>query len=530
MSTQRSSASEARLAVVDALLDETIGRAGHGQDTPSELTRIVLARLAAGEGEAAAARVRKASADAPEPLAGVVPWFRRQWLAAAIALLGLGVVFGVAWTTRLPDPSPMQDPVPPPASTLLVRDLDHLRTLLPQVDHIDVEVLHFTEENAPFRIDLAGEPQRLSGDAKRRILEALANDARVEPLGSWEWSNQLHLVLSSGQRIHMAVHVADPAARLTLGVRGMQGDLSVGGEASVAIREMLVKGTTIIRRLEGVVTSRADLVGPSAFPERLEELRLFGLGNDDLVHLQRFTKLRVLDCSGLQKTLALEGVRHIGRCTTLQELSLAGMGIDDPDWVPQILIKLVQLRRLDLRGVRGFTGEGFRHYINSALHRDGPREVNLSDVPTLTDDGLMRIAQWGVRDLQLAGSGDKIGAVGWRALMQSPELVRLDVSKWSMPADRVRDLAARADLQQLALDDCGLSDTDLEAIAATKSPLRRLSLRFLQSFTAKGVVALAEIPTLRELDIRRRPGAENTMDPEALSAIASAKPNLQLVR
>lgn len=525
MTAARSSDSEASLATVDALLAEAIGqRDGAG---PRDVTAAVLARWAAGDGNAAAARVRLAAAPDPHSVAVEPKVVLSQWLVAALMLLGLGVLFAVAWSQRAREQVPVQDPVRPADVTQPVRDLAQLRELLPQVDHIELEVLSLPDANLPFRVELGGTPVHATKDTTARVLEALATEARVERPAGWDWPNHLHLVLRSGKRIVMAVHPYDRGARQTLGLRGLQGDLSVGGAAVDTIRELLDTATRVARLAHGVVVSVADFVGPNAFPTDLAELRLFGVGNEDLVHLERFARLRVLDCSGLQQTLTSDGLRAVGRCATLQELSLAGMTLPDIDVLR--LTPLVRLRRLDLRGVREFTGEGFGHYVNSALRRDGPREVDLGDVPTLTDAGLARIAEWGVRDLQLAGSGGNIGTTGWRALMASPELVRLDLSRWSLDHDRVRDLAARSDLQQLALDDCGLGDADLEVLATTQSPLRKLSLRDLQMSTARGVAAVAEIPTLRELDIRRRLGLPNDMDQEALAKTAFLKPDLVFV-
>jgi hypothetical protein len=292
----------------------------------------------------------------------------------------------------------------------------------------------------------------------------------------------------------------------------------------VAVRELLAAATYTARLAHGVVVQAADLAGDSAFPANTEELRLFGVADADLEHLARFTSLRRLDASGLHRTLGADGMRHIGGCRTVEQLSLAGVSL--PDAAMLHLTPLLRLRRLDLRGVRGFTGEGFRHLSLSSLRRDGPRDVDLRDVPSLTDAGLARIAEWGVPELLLGGSGTGIGAEGWRALVAGRGLTRLDLSSWPLDAARCAELANLPQLEQLTLDDCALDDAALVALARTQSPLHKLSLRRAQGLTLAAWTAICELASLREIDLTGVTG----LDLDEMSKLAFFHSGIRFVR
>ncbi len=480
-----------RQAVVEVLLAEQLGGAPQ-----RDLTAAVATAFARDGGAAAVARVPSAQPAVARP---------RAWLAAALVLLGLSVLFAVAWSQTRGDRNTAQDPEPAEGEVLPVHDLEQLRQLLPKVVRVELEVLRLADPDLP-GIDIGGVPVTAPADVLRAFVAALATDASMQPPAGWEWQNRLSLVLSTGQRIEMAVEAYDGGARQTLGLRGLQGDFDIGGAGVTAVRELLATAMRMARLAHGVVTSAADLTGVDAFPGSLEELRLFRVAGADLAALSRFPRLRRLDASGLHATLGSEGLGHIGACATLEELSLAGAAFSDLDVVH--FRRLVHLRQLDLRGVRGFTGEGFEHLSRSSRMRDGPVEVDLRDVPTLTDAGLLAIVESGVSELLLGGSGGQIGASGWQALLGPRELRRLDLSRWSLDAHRLAALAARTDLQELVLDDCALDDAAMMALAQTKSPLRKLSLRRVQGITLAGYTAICELATLREIDLTGTEGLE----------------------
>lgn len=510
---------EPRDAVADALLAEALGDARHRDQTDA-----VLARLAAGDAEAAATRAELAARpDGPEDARRSRLERLRPWLVAALLLLGIGVVVGIA----VSDPDAVDDfAQEPDAGTddvVPIRDVGHLRELLPHVKTVELEVLRLPDPDVPFDVELAGVPVIATDGIRERIVRGLAGAGLQVPAG-WDWQNRLTLSLDDGHRVAMALYPYDPGTRQTIGVRGLKGDLTVSGDAAAACRELLDAATTVARMAHGVVLRADELAGPGAFPANLEELRLFGIADADLRHLQRFEQLKRLDVAGLRDTLGREGLREIGRCFTLEELSLDGCAVDDEGIAP--IFNLNGLQRLGLRGVRSLTGTGFRHFGPMSFYRKAPTSVDLRDVPTLTDDGLAQVVTYATPELLLGGSGAGIGATGWRAVVDAVAITRLDLSRWPLDAARLRDLRDADHLEVLAVERCDLDDADLEILAATKSPLRELSVRGNLAVTVEGVRALAGIATLEELDVRGLPG----VGPAELDEITAGAPDLRLVR
>lgn len=501
-----------RDAVVEVLLEENLGGW-----TPRDVSAAVATAFAADGGAGAAARAEQPWPAASRP---------RSWLVAAVVLLGLSVLFAVAWSRARGDRGVAQEPQPaePAAGEVLpVQDLARLRELLPQVVRVELEVLQLADPDLP-AIDVAGVPVRATDAWTRAFTAALADGARMQDPAGWQWQNRLSLVLRSGRHVAMAVSPYDRGAGQTLGLRGLQGDLLLTGDGVPAVRELLATATHAARLAHGVVVRAADLVGDGAFPANVEQLRLFGITDADLEHLRRFPALRRLDASGLYRTLGVEGLRHIGACSSLEELSLAGASLPDR-FVPH-LARLRRLLRLDLRGVRDFFGGGFRTLRLVGGRRDGPTAVDLRDVPTLTDAGLASIVEFGVSDLRLGGSQTGIGAEGWRALMAGRGLTHLDLSGWTFADARFADLAGLPQLEELTLDDCALDDAALVALARTKAPLRRLSLRRVQGLTLAGWTAICELPTLREVDLTGVTG----LDLDEMSQLAFFHPDIRWVR
>jgi hypothetical protein len=358
-------------------------------------------------------------------------------------------------------------------------------------------------------------------DAARADVVGALGEARLLKPAGWDWQNRLWLVLSSGQRIVMAVYPYGDGGDLRLGLRGLRGDVGITGGGAAAVRGLLATATHGACRAHGIVRSVDDLAGPRAFPAATEELRLYGIADGDLSHLRRFTNLRRLDVTGLSHPLSDAALRHIGRCASVEELTAEGVEFPDDSLIP--LTSLVALRRLHLRGVRGFTGKGFFTFHASNRRRADTEFVDLRDVRSLSDRGLREIARLGVPELLLAGSGVDVGDEGWRALMSSPRLVRLDVSSWELHArggTRLTQLAARDDIEELGLERCGLTDRDLEVLAAAKSPLHSVSLRGNEALSREGVAALLARPSLRKIDLR---GID-------VDALALLRPDVEFVR
>lgn len=476
-------------AVIDLLLAEALAP-GAARDGEADLAAAVLRRFADGEAAAVAARLAHGDGNLALGSAPTTRW-RQQWLVAAIVLLAVGVLFAVAWSRREPERrmagEPTQDPAPAPQGAVPVGSLDELRALLPQVAHVELEVLYLAEPDLP-RIELGDVAVTATPQATADLFGALRDDARVEQPASRERQNSLRFVLRSGQHVALDVDPNPSTGRVTIGL-GAAGDLSIGGAGAHALRELLATAVRVACVAHGVVRSVTDLNGPDGLPEESEVLRLFGVAEADLEHLTRFRRLRHLDCRGIAPRMTRTGLRHIARCGGIEELSLAGMTLHDDDLFT--LMPLTHLLRLDLRGVREFTGVGFDAYVLSARVHDGPSLVDLRDVPTLSDDGIQRVVACGVAELRVAGSGAGIGANGWSALLRSDRLAVLDLGGWA------------------------LDDQRLAALAATKAPLRKLSLRDVRGISIAGLAAVAAIPTLAEIDVRGVPGIDLEASPDA---------------
>jgi len=499
-----------REPLVDALLGEQLGG-----ETPPE-TALVLARWQRGDGADAAARAALAARTAGAGVAALRMRSPRFWLTAAAVLLGLcGVLSALLLRgdgrERTATPPPPQDPVAP--GVVPVEDLDQLRALLPQVTAIEIEILRL--DVGPQSIEVGGRAVHV---AELDELRAALADVRLQAAGEWKWQNRFDLLLPGNRRIAMAVGptvigpdasslgpVADlphdanvVGAHLTLGVQGLRGDLAVDCKQGQWLRKMIEAATNAARAAHGIVRSAKDLDGESALPADCKQLRLFGdLHGADFAKLERFTQLERLDLSGLRWTLTAEELTAIGQLdalrASLRELCLEGCRLCDDDLVG--IVPFVHLQRLDLRLVRGrapsleevigpsrkatsagaapFTGEGFRHFSNSSARRDGPTAVDLTGCD-LSDAGLVAIAQWSPRELVLKGAGHNITATGWQALMSARNLERLDLTGWPIDRARMRDLAARTDLVELTLRNCGLDDVSLALLGDTKAPLRRV--------------------------------------------------------
>ncbi len=233
------------------------------------------------------------------------------------------------------------------------------------------------------------------------------------------------------------------------------------------------------------------------------------MAGDDLKKLARFTQVRRLDLAGLRATLTPSDLTAMGRlaplCTSLRELCLDGCDLGDDSMVS--LLPLVHLQRLELRGIVGlpgagflgpahplrkamqWSGEGFRHYSNSSRMRDGPSAVDLTYCQ-LTDEGLAEIAKWSPPELRLGSAGAQVTATGWRSLMTARKLTNLDLSQWSLAAARLRDLAARTDLEVLTLRNCNLDDAALAILQTTRAPLQQLDLTGNSAITDAALAAL----------------------------------------
>jgi len=552
---------EADQALIDSLLVES-----HGQTGSIDLTaRIAAARARGGAADAAnrlaeAERVDLEDGEHPDlthlpsdlsPQPGL--WTtRRAWLTAALVLLGFGAVLGALLT----DSGSSNDNAmtgrqdPDGGSARVVTSLEQLRALLAEVTRIDVNMARRPSV-------VAFEPVPWIGRTDAETVEALSSDLRTEHLSAavlgmldlpllrsdrWlQWTGGSQLMLSvpseyyemmlhleDGSHIAMVFGMTEQSERVYLYVRGMPTLVSAGPQAKQRLSHFAGSADST----HGIIRKPADL---AAYKDA-KQLTLFSgqsrirqpidsLSNDDLQQLGSCTQLRRLDLSGMAEQLSAKGLRHLSRCNALREtlegLNLRGVELTDEDFL--FITDLYALRALDLSGVRGFTGEGFGLYTRSAVARIGPTAVDLSQVPTLTDQGLQAIAGWGLEKLRLAGSSTGITDAGWRALMAGPQLphepwrqsrrpamTELDLSGWQLDAGRVQDLARHPTLERLHLRGCDLDDFDLAMLAAglTHGRLRQLTLDDNPAITIDGLARIASIDDLETVSIRGLDGID----------------------
>lgn len=481
-------------ALVDTLLHEVAGNT----DLP-DLSERILASHLAGDGEDAADRVFAAATQAEDQT-----W--RRWLAAALVLLGLGVVTAIAvfrepqQPDRPADESQLQDP-----ETAFVRSIDALRALLPQVERISVRVLRYPDANLP-EIDLSAAPplRQDHAEAVRDLTQALGQDLRDEPPAGWKWPHRIYLHLEDGRAVTLAVNPYEKGPRALVDVLGLERGLRASPAASRELRDLVARAERTARRQLGVVIERDDLLPTNGLPRLTENLRLYGIANADLALLERFNATRRIDMSGLAQTLNTKGLVKFMHCNplreSLKELVLDGCAIADDDMTT--LTPFIRLQRLSMRGVKGFTGQGWRAYIVSSLYRDGPFDVDLSEVDSLTDAGIARMMQWPPTVLALANSEGGISDVGWASLMTAKSLTALDLSGWRIDVDRAKDLAALPKLERLALRRCALDRQTLAALAAGCPSLTHLDLRDNGELTTRDLMQLASIETLTQVDVR----------------------------
>jgi hypothetical protein len=423
-------------AMVHALLQEELG----ATRDPAPALEAVIARFERGDGRIAATKLAAAEADANRS------WLARSWkpLCAAAALLAVFATFARSWlgepagdgSRQAQDPRSEFPNRGAPRKAIPVESLAELRTLLPRVVKLELEVLRLPDPDIPFEVDLSGVPIVVADQLRQRAIADLAQQASETRAADADWQNRLEFVLDDGTCLRMAIYPYEQHLGVRLGVFGLDADLRCGRDGSDALRFALDGATWAARAAHGVLLSRADLAGEPGKTNGMpaagqDEMRLFGVADDDLQHLARFVDVRKLDCAGLRDTLTAKGLRHVVRAMPkLNELVLDGMTLADDDL--RALLDLVELERLSLRAVRGFTGTGFRHFSRSQKRRTGPLWVDLSRVPTLTDDGLDAIAEWDPEVLLLRGSGDSIKRHGFRSLEGTERLRELDMRDWPM--------------------------------------------------------------------------------------------------
>lgn len=563
-------------AVLDSLLTEL-----HAPESKGDLSRRIADAVARGDAARAARRLAEAEAAQasdpvateataddlahPQPLRSA----RRVWLSAAVVLLGFGAVLGTLLSDRgTENEAPGQNDAtgrqdPQEGSARVVTSVEELLALLPEVTAMDVKVAR----RASVVSFSAG---TWTGGTDPEDLATLASDLRVEPdvshaagmfklpafqSNSWLETNgmqpsqrvpilyyDLRLKLEDGSHIAALFGLSAQSERVHLMVRGMPSLVSVGPQA----KERLASLAETADSLHGIIRKPSDfaahrnskeltLLPNSTRRDRIADIEAIGQGRGargpaDALPPEAASGLN--QCSEVRR-LDLSPMRHaripynklwstlfpiVTLRPTLEGLDLSGMTVTDGDF--GMLSDLTALRDLDMSSVREFTGEAFVHYPQSALQRSDFRTIDLSSVPTLTDEGLAAIAAWGVEDLRLAHSFGNITAEGWRALIRGPEqriterhggnpapaLTALDLSGWPLEPGQLMDLARHPTLERLQLHQCDLDDEDLAVLAAglAGGRVRQLSIANNPRITSTGI---AKLEALDDLEVISNAGS-----------------------
>lgn len=207
---------------------------------------------------------------------------------------------------------------------------------------------------------------------------------------------------------------------------------------------------------------------------RANQLGLRSLLDDhhlqSLVRLTRLTNLKLRGCSGLTSS----GIAMLTHLTNLQKLDLSRCSGVDTD-VLRLMPRLGKLRVLLLAGCQGVTDEG----LGEMACMDKLQHLNLAGCSRITNKGIEYIVQ--MHGVQWVGC-DGCSAVGKKKPLMSSHV-------------------PNTGLQRLNLDQCSsISDAGLVALAALPS-LRQVSVSWGACVVGSGLQALAQLTSLATLDI-----------------------------
>lgn len=470
---------EAAARLVELGLEERVG----GLEPP-DLRHRILAASADARREA-----EERSDRAAREAAGGGPVRRllsAHWLgAAALVLLGIGVPLYLL--ARTPEDSE-GGLIQPATVAEYVAALEQVRT-------VRVQSLR-TEQHG---VDLADEPsaRAVLETGSADVLLAAARAETPQPLESlaWPWSHRFELVLAD--ETYLEISLA-PYQRGRVHVRGL-GDLTAGTRLRQAMQGVALRVEREARKAQGIVFSAEELAADFGIPADRTSLRLFGVSDrnlDPLAELGRFSRLEALDLSGCAESFSGAGLMIVAKLPKLDILSYRGGTLDAQSF--EKLGWLLRVEELDLSGCRMQTqakvagkkvlpkesGRAFRSGMKGLIAQQRLRRLDLS-YSSLVDDDLCAVlgASRSLHELDLRGvamvsPAGRLGPEGLGALgsIVSLQEVLLDGSR--VPMDAV--LAAWSGM--LGLQSLGLSETDV---------------------SRAGLAALAKLPGLRRLDLRR---------------------------
>lgn len=187
-------------------------------------------------------------------------------------------------------------------------------------------------------------------------------------------------------------------------------------------------------------------------------------------------------------TVTDDDLAALRQLPALRELELAGTAIGDAGLAHVGAVS--QLRALDLSTCRAITPAGYAQLATL-------RELETLKLPNtgIDDAGLRALAPLRLRRLDVTNDR-ALTAAGWAALDAS-RLERLDMFGVAPSDELLARIGAAGTLRELTARTA--SDAGLQALA--RAPLAKLDLGSTDGITARGLAALAALPTLRELQL-----------------------------
>lgn len=486
-----------------------------------------------------------ARATPPVERAGATSTSWRAWSTAALVLIGLGVVAGVA---LFGDGGAGEVAAPQDPEVVRPRDVDELRALVANTVSVDVAVRFVGSRSIEVDPDGPGGTTRFaSPENVAEVVEAFGRELRPLPPAGWIWPNTIRMHLRDGRVVEMSLgRVGAPV----LGVQGIQGDLRPSTSLQHLLGAHVELAEATARSAQGVVIggvelARSDSLEGITFAPDLRSIRAFDLVPADMAHFARFTKLETLDLSGSARTLGSGWGEPLAPLPELRAITMRNARMDDADL--RALSRHAELERLELEYAgASLTGAGF-----AAFHDAGRlRDVDLSRAAGLTDGGLVALfavpslrrldlsgcplrdvtvdgalaavrSNVSLRELDLGDCPNIIVAmlydlpfslerlslagtdVGWDELGQLPPLASLDLSH-CVRVDRaaLERVVTRLGgfLEELDLGRCTALEPDDPGVLSAARRLRVLGLGGVR-VSDDAVRAIATLPALEELDL-----------------------------
>jgi len=224
----------------------------------------------------------------------------------------------------------------------------------------------------------------------------------------------------------------------------------------------------------------------------LRRLKLAGSDIDDvgLAKLADKAKLELLDVTGCE-AITPEGIRSIGKMTSLRNLRVSGAAVNDQS--VQSLAGLDRMAALSLQQT-AVTDEG----IDVVRPMRGLKELNLYGTP-VTDASLATIASLpSLQKLRLRGTGVRGECA--ESFAQMAQVIDLDLSETKFGSEGLASVGKMPKLVRLNLWLTEVDDTGIESLAPLKA-LTHLNLDNVRGITDRSLSRISEMSELELLHL-----------------------------